>query len=384
MLVQNFETFWAYYHQSGGHLFDQECRRAADLFLSVLDELTEKDPGIKETFYLELRGAAAEHLEKLQSWAKSSEPFPFPSGAFSRFALFIYLWEVKEYLVEKLGFVRTLPMSLTSEEIEHSRHVVRWKGHLPYAALTGDPNKLLREASDTQTIVVVGDIRRSQDLMTYSVDPQDFSQRMVEFITVTRHLIDKYGGLFDKFTGDGFVAYFNEAVCLTAGVDFVEAFLSFIYEELDFSRDHFAEWSTCLRKLPEEDIGLAIGGDRGKIEFNDLDHHLVAVGEPLVWAARMEAVAKANEVIVNNLLYGTLAEHVGFEFERRQGTTKTGEAFLGRVLLFNDSCAFQPTLVADHPALAAGASAGSREPASVPPDEPTATVSAQPNGVRAA
>ncbi len=60
------ELRWAYYHQSGGHLFDQECRQAADLFLSVLEELTEKDPGIKETFYLELRSAAAEHLEKLQ------------------------------------------------------------------------------------------------------------------------------------------------------------------------------------------------------------------------------------------------------------------------------------------------------------------------------
>ena len=114
--------------------------------------------------------------------------------------------------------------------------------------------------------------------------------------------------------------------------------------------------------------------DPGAIPRLARSHRVLAVGEPLVWAARMEAVAKANEVIVNNLLFGTLAEHAGFEFERRQGTTKTGEAFLGRVLVFNDACAFQPTLVSGHPALSA-------DPTLVSSDQPTETASAAPNGL---
>jgi len=352
MLIQNFETFWAYYHQSAGQLFDQECRQAADLFLSALDELVGEDSGIQEAFYLELRGAAAEHLEKLQMWALSDDPFPFPSGAFSRFALFIYLWEVKQYLVDALGFARTLPMSLTSEESEHSRHVMRWKAHLPLTALSGDPNRLLREASENETIVVIGDIRRSQDLMMYSVDPRDFSERMVEFITQTRQLIEKYGGFFDKFTGDGFVAYFSETICKTSKASHIESFLSFVYEEQVFSRQHFKAWSSSLRKLPEESIGLAIGADLGKVEFTDLDHHLVSVGQSIVWAARMEAVAKAGEVIINNLLYGALSDLDGLHFENRLGTTKTGEAFLGQSLLFAEACAFIPPIAADRPARA--------------------------------
>ena len=350
MLIQNFETFWGYYHQSAGHLFDQECRQAADIFLGALEELTAEDPGIQEAFYLELRGAAAEHVEKLQSWARSDEPFPFPNGAFSRFALFIYLWEVKQYLVDALGFTRTLPMSLTGEESEHSRHVVRWKGHLPWAALSGDPNRLLLEASENETIVVIGDIRRSQDLMMYSVDPRDFSERMVEFISQTRQLIEKYGGFFDKFTGDGFVAYFNETICLTCNVNHVESFLSFVHEELDFSRRHFASWSRSLRKLPEEDIGLAIGADLGIVEFNDLDNHLVSVGQPIVWAARMEAVARSGEVIVNNLLYSALSDLPNLRFENRLGSTKTGEAFLGRSLVLNEVVESTPPIAADRPA----------------------------------
>ena len=349
MLAQTFETFWAYYHQSGGRLFDSECRRAAGMFLSSLGDLTSADPEVRNAFDTEDQGAILELLNELRTWAFSRAPFPFQNADFSRFALFLYLTEFKRYLIEKIGYTRIPPMSITNEEFEHSADFVRWKGHLPRAALRGDPEALIREASNADSIVVVGDIRRSQDLMTYSASPQDYSRRIVSFITQTRQLIEKYGGFFDKFTGDGFVAYFNEAICRTAGLDYITAFLSFAREERSFCHKHFCEWAGALRKLPEENIGLAIGADHGRVEFNDLNHHLVAVGEAIVWACRMEAVAKAGEVVVNNLLFRALEKHGALTFERRSGKPKTGEEFRGRVVTIDEIDATTCELPTDPP-----------------------------------
>ena len=74
------------------------------------------------------------------------------------------------------------------------------------------------------------------------------------------------------------------------------------------------------------------------------------MGQPIVWAARMETVAKSGEVIVNNLLYSALSDLSGLHFESRLGSTKTGEAFLGRSLVLTEVAEFIPPIAADRPA----------------------------------
>ncbi len=75
-----------------------------------------------------------------------------------------------------------------------------------------------------------------------------------------------------------------------------------------------------------------MGADLGLVSFQNLKYHLVAVGEPIVWASRMAACACANEVVVNNLLFEVLNGREGLEFTRREASTKSGEGFLWRVL----------------------------------------------------
>lgn len=166
---------------------------------------------------------------------------------------------------------------------------------------------------------------------------QEFSERMVEFVNRTRELIEKYSGFFDKFTGDGFIAYFNEAVCRESKVSHIQSFLGFLKEELDFAGPLFQEWSSSIRKRPVTEIGLAIGADVGQIKFEDVHDHLVAVGDAIVWAARMASIAGSNEIIVNNLLFSALEKRDGISFQRREGTTKAGESFLAHALILSDT-----------------------------------------------
>jgi class 3 adenylate cyclase len=157
---------------------------------------------------------------------------------------------------------------------------------------------------------------------------------MVEFITQTRLLLNKRAGFFDKFTGDGFLAYFNETICRAAGTNYFDSCLEFLDELLEFSSAHFSDWTREVKKLPAEPIGLAIGADLGVVSFQNLNHHLIAVGDAVVWASRMASSARAGEIVVNNLLFESLHDKSGIQFEERHSKTKSGEGFMAHTLLF--------------------------------------------------
>ena len=164
----------------------------------------------------------------------------------SKRMLFAFFTGLKSLLLQDVGVSRWRTMVHSSAEHDHSARIVRWRGHLPKPALLNDPDLILDSASESTTIALVGDIRRSQDLMTYAQGPTDFSRRMVQFITTTRELIDTHAGLFDKFTGDGFVVYFNSAVCSAARLNYIDSFLGFVRDELEFAIPLFNEWSQSI------------------------------------------------------------------------------------------------------------------------------------------
>ena len=139
--------------------------------------------------------------------------------------------------------------------------------------------------------------------MVYADKPEEFSIRMVSFIKTTRDLIEQHNGLFDKFTGDGFIVYFNETICSDANNNYIDCFLSFIKSE---------------------------------IKFADINDHLIAVGDAIVWASRMSSVAAANEIVINNLLFNSIKIKDNISFESFQYKTKYGESFMANKLLFNN------------------------------------------------
>jgi class 3 adenylate cyclase len=107
----------------------------------------------------------------------------------------------------------------------------------------------------------------------------------------------------------------------------MDSFINFIREFTAFCNAHFREWVKFVRKLPGQPIGLAVGADVGRVSFQSLNYHVVAVSESIVWASRMASAAKAEEVLVNNLLYQTLRQRDDLVFESRAASTKSGESF---------------------------------------------------------
>lgn len=335
--VQALETLWAYYYFSDGKIFSKECRDATILFLTSYEELAKSDPLIMDDQYL---GIAVMKLDindllnHLKEWAEGEKNYPYDSRIISNANLQVLLTGLKILMVGKLN-LPPIPMHAPQmEHISYSAQVVRWQAHLPKEILKYDPSTVIELASKSRTIAVVGDIRRSQDLMTYANNPKDYSKRMATLISKSRDLIEKHLGFFDKFTGDGFIVYFNEAIAKFGELNYVDCFLNFVSDELNFAVPFFKDWERSIRKRPIVGIGLAIGADIGKVTFEDIQDHLVAVGEPIVWADRMVSAAKSHEVLVNNLLHTTLENWGGISFEEREGQTKAGEAFLAQALIF--------------------------------------------------
>lgn len=287
-LSQSFETLWAYYSLSSGELYNELCKKEAIRLLDAINNLAKVDSDILDAKKLKIGDKSDINaiLEKLSCWAQGTSCDSSERLVASGWVLRVFLSCLRRLILKKLKIKEGPIFVLSSFEEDHSRRIMRWKPHLPMPALIAGPDKIINLASDSLTIVVVGDIRRSQDLMTYATDPIDFSKRMVEFFITTRQFVEKHAGFFDKFTGDGFIVYFNKEVSKTAGLDFIECFLNFIKDEMTFALPFFVNWEKSIRKRPIKNIGLAIGADIGKIRFEDIQNHLV-VGDAVVWATRM-------------------------------------------------------------------------------------------------
>ena len=334
ILAQTFEIYLAYYLQSSAKLFAQECRDSAKHFLEAYEELARVEPNIQDprTLRMDENTDVNSIVTKLRVFAEGSELYPYPGANKNRLVLWEFFSGLKGNIFRQLEIKRWPIMTFNAGEALSSANFIKWSGYLPRTTVWGDPDSLVEEAGRTPTIALVGDIRRSQDLMTYGKSPAGFSNRMVRFVETTRYTLEKYGALFDKFTGDGFIAYFNETICRAAATDYLNAFISFLAEYLEFAGQHFQEWTRQVKRLPVEPIGLALGADLGIISFQNLNQHLFAVGDAIVWASRLASAAGANEVLVNNLLFEELSTNETLTFQQRSVKTKTGDDILARVL----------------------------------------------------
>lgn len=338
IISQSFETLWAYYSLSSGQLYYEICQKEALRLLKIINELAKLDDDILDAEKLKIGDKTEIHpiLNNLSSWANGESSYPPDRLVPSGWVLRVFLTQLRKLILKKMNIKEGPSFILSGLEEESSVRIMRWKPHLPRRALIAGPDRVIQLACNSPTIVVIGDIRRSQDLMTYASKPEDFSQRMVEFINTTRIFIEKYAGFFDKFTGDGFIVYFNEEICKTAELDYKECFLQFIKEEIAFAVPFFSNWERSIRKRPINTIGLAIGADIGNVRFEDIKNHLVAVGDAIVWADRMASAAESQEILVDNLLFSILDGREDITFEKREGKTKSGESFISQLLKFNE------------------------------------------------
>ncbi len=338
LLLQSFETSWTFCYLSEGGLYVSECQDIAHKLAGKLREINTYDTKIFNSKKLRLNDVDSteiveEMINKLDDWKESNREWPYDSLAEMQEEVSRIFTVLKKYLLSRVDKELDLPDVWLSGNTGFSDSRIRWDTHLPRHMLGDISDYLEDEISRSRTIVVVGDIRKSQDLMTYSLSADYFRDRMIEFSQQSRTLIKKNFGIFDKFTGDGFLAYFNDYVCNQAGQDFIACFLDFAREIMEFSSDHFSRWTKSIRKLPIGSSGLTLGADIGQIEYKEIEGHLLAIGDTIVWANRMCSAGKSNEVVLNNILYNLVRHYYQeTEFETREAATNAGESFMAYIM----------------------------------------------------
>jgi class 3 adenylate cyclase len=160
-----------------------------------------------------------------------------------------------------------------------------------------------------QMFVMAADIRESTNLMKEAVRFERFALVMDKFVTSVRRGITRSGGWFDKFTGDGFLAYwivqpappeeYEERFVQTAG-DIAHT----AYTLVDlFHRRVMEDFRSNSRNL-SSGVGLSMGLDAGPGYLVKIADELTVVGSPVVGAVRMVTAAALPQEIVANVYLG--------------------------------------------------------------------------------
>ena len=169
-----------------------------------------------------------------------------------------------------------------------------------------------------QMFVMAADIRGSTMLMKEAIRLERFAATMDRFVTTVRQGIGHYGGWFDKFTGDGFLAYWVVQTDPDDVYDerFVEAAGNMVHTAKTlvdlFQRRVLEDFRGNSRNLPAN-AGLSMGLDAGPGYLVQIAGELTVVGPPVVGAVRMVTTAIEPAEIVANVFLGDriLAEQDG-------------------------------------------------------------------------
>src|SRR4029453_10718320 len=147
------------------------------------------------------------------------------------------------------------------------------------------------------------DIRESTTLMKESVRFERFAAIMDKFVSSVRLGIRRSGGWFDRFTGDGFLAYW--IVQSAAPDEYEERFVQ--------TAGDIAHTANILIDLfhrrglpgfprnpphPSAGVGLSVGVDAGPGYLVKIADELTIVGPPVVGSVRMVTAAATPKEIV--------------------------------------------------------------------------------------
>jgi len=304
-LVLNFEKYWQSYSLSDGILYAKQVREEAHkivpLFYKVYGNkaVVDQDGRVNNVDLFESR----RFIMELNKWLSTKDKFPkvLFGREYTNSSQFLFQYvfmELESQLQQDIG----LPVGLSLAMTPHENYFRR--------------------------LVLVADIRRSQDLITYGLSPDFYREQMIGFLDEVRKILRDNYGIYDRFTGDGFIAYFNQYVCEQEGRDYYEMTLDACEKIQSFSKQYFDNWSNQIRKIPVEPIGLSLGIDSGVVSFKDIEGQFFAIGDACVWATRMCNAGKRGEIIFNNIPYHKIAEYGKEGFcNEIDSVTKNGESF---------------------------------------------------------
>lgn len=167
----------------------------------------------------------------------------------------------------------------------------------------GALTKLFDENRNCNAYIISIDLRRSTELMLKAREPHLFADFITRLASELRAAVLKNYGVFDKFTGDGVLAYFPEFFTgPSAGLRAIHAARDchVVFDEL------YKANRNCFSSIMME-TGLGIGVDYGNVSIVKIHSDLTVVGEPVVYACRLSG-ANAGDTLVNQPAYERLYE----------------------------------------------------------------------------
>lgn len=175
-----------------------------------------------------------------------------------------------------------------------------------------DKEKLLDSIASGEPIqmfVMAADIRESTMLMKEAVKFEQFAYVMDKFVSSVRQGITRSGGWFDKFTGDGFLAYW--VVQSSSKEEFDERFVEAAgnmthtaYSLVELFHNRVLEDFRANSRNLSGGVGLSMGLDAGPGHLVQIAGELTIVGPPVVGAVRMVTAAASPKEIVANVYLG--------------------------------------------------------------------------------
>lgn len=168
-----------------------------------------------------------------------------------------------------------------------------------------DFRKLFLHTEECYSFVLAVDIRKSTDLMLKARNPKQFAVFITKLCTdLQRSVLDNYG-VFDKFTGDGILAFFPDFYTGDDAGHFALAAAEACHQA--FTK-HYRDHRNCFSAV-YKNAGLGIGLDFGLTSLiREWWAGFTVVGTPVVYACRLSA-AEAGQTLLNQPAYEKLQSH---------------------------------------------------------------------------
>lgn len=176
------------------------------------------------------------------------------------------------------------------QEIQSLRESFSVEQRIPPSAFQElQSNKAFREAfannAEMKAVVVSIDIRRSTELMLKSRTPKQYAEFITSLSAKLSHVITSNFGIYDKFTGDGILAFFPD---FYSGDDSIRHALNACDECHRVFSEHYHTFKSIFTVFLKN-IGLGIGIDYGDVTLVNRGTELTVVGVPVVYACRMSS-----------------------------------------------------------------------------------------------
>ena len=153
--------------------------------------------------------------------------------------------------------------------------------------------KLFLDGNVCDAFVMSVDIRRSTELMLKAKTPQEFAKFITTLCRELQLIILNNFGVFDKFTGDGVLAFFPE---FFSGKD--AGFYAIVAAQQCHQafEKRYREFRSSFTSVLTE-VGLGIGVDYGQTHLVRMAGGLTVVGAPVVYACRMSGAPPGSTLL---------------------------------------------------------------------------------------